>query len=223
MTPRPLDGPRLLLLTDRHRAAAAGHDLEEAVAAALDVGAPVVVLRDRDLPRDQRRALARRLRRRTAATGAQLWLGGDPDLAADVGADAVHLPAAAPVARAPGVAVTGRSCHGVDEVRGAVAAGLDHVTLSPVAPTPSKPGYGPALGPHGLAALVAAAGPLRTYALGGVVPADVATWLAAGVHGVAVLGGVLAAPDPARATRAVLAALDAARPPRAGTRPEESP
>lgn len=201
--------PRLVLLTDRHRAAAAGHDLEEAVAAALSAGAPVVVLRERDLPHADRRALALRIRRRADEVGAQLWLGGDPTLAAEVGADGVHLPSAAPVLRAPGVATTGRSCHDVDEVAAAVAAGLDHVTVSPVAPSASKPGHGPSLGPQGLATLAATAAPLRVYALGGVTAADVPRWLAAGADGVAVLGAILAAPDPAAATTRLVTALAA--------------
>lgn len=215
MTDAPL--PRLLLLTDRHRTAAAGHDLERAVAAALTAGVPAVVLRERDLPRAQRRALAQRLRRRTEEVGAELWLGGDPDLAVEVGADGVHLPAAAPPVRAPGLPTTGRSCHGADEVAAAVAARLDHVTVSPVAPTASKPGYGPALGAGGLTALAATAAPLPVYALGGVVAGDVDRWVAAGAYGVAVLGGILAAPDPGAATTRLLAALAAA--PAAAARP----
>ena len=204
--------PRLLLFTDRHRAASAGHDLEDALAAAVTAGAPVVVLRERDLPRPRRRALAQRLRRRTADAGAKLWLGGDPQLAAEVGADGVHLPAAAPVRRAAEVTTTGRSCHDPAEVAAAVAAGLDHVTVSPVAPTASKPGHGPGLGADGLAELAAGAAPLRVYALGGVTADDVRAWRLAGAHGVAVLGAVLAAPDPAAATRHLLAALDAGPP-----------
>lgn len=219
--PRPTRSPpRLLVLTDRHRAAAAGHTLEGALGAALDAGAPVVVLRERDLPRPQRARLAARVRERTALVGAQLWLGGDPELAREVGADGVHLPRHAPVVRAAGVAVTGRSCHDRDEVAAAVAAGLDHVTVSPVAPTASKPGYGPPLGAQGVAGLIAAAADLPVYALGGVGPADVATWRAVGAHGVAVLGAVLGASDPARATAALLDQLtasdDLAPTPRAG-------
>ena len=64
--------------------------------------------------------------------------------------------------------------------------------ISPVSPTPSKPGYGPALGPAGLAGLVTAGPP--AYALGGVRPADVVGCLAAGAHGVAVMGPIMRDP-----------------------------
>lgn len=201
------------MVSDRHRAHHAGHRLEAALTAALSAGADAVVLRERDLPRPQRAALALRLRTAADRNGGQLWLGGDPSLAVEVGADAVHLPASAPVARAAGVPRTGRSCHDVDEVRAAVAAQLDHVTVSPVAWTSSKPGHGPPLGPDGVADLAAAAaGRLRVYALGGVDAGGVATWLRAGADGVAVLGAVLAAADPAAATAELRAALDASGP-----------
>jgi len=79
-------------------------------------------------------------------------------------------------------------------VRAAGEEGCDYVTLSPVFATASKPGYGPALGPHGLSALtVETATPV--YALGGVHPPDVADCLAAGATGVAVMGPVMRTPQ----------------------------
>jgi thiamine-phosphate pyrophosphorylase len=73
------------------------------------------------------------------------------------------------------------------------AEGCDYVTISPVFATTSKPGYGPALGLEGLAALIPGAPP--SYALAGVGVADVAGCLAAGAHGVAVMGPVMRAPE----------------------------
>jgi thiamine-phosphate pyrophosphorylase len=90
----------------------------------------------------------------------------------------------------------------------AAAEGCDWVFVSPVFPTPSKPGYGPALGPDGLARLVAGGPP--AYALGGVRPGDVAACRAAGAAGIAVMGGVMADPG---SVRDHLAALAKAAPP----------
>jgi thiamine-phosphate pyrophosphorylase len=103
----------------------------------------------------------------------------------------VHLTAADPfpAVRPP---LVGRSCHSAADLARAAAEGCDWVTLSPFAPTPSKPGYGPALGPAGLAALVRGAPPV--LALGGVRPGDVAGCLAAGASGVAVMGPVMRDP-----------------------------
>lgn len=62
----------------------------------------------------------------------------------------IHLPAQGSVAEArrvlgPG-ALVGISAHSVEDVAAAVGAGAYYATLSPIFPTSSKPGYGPALG-----------------------------------------------------------------------------
>ncbi|NIQ52743.1 MAG: thiamine phosphate synthase, partial [Gemmatimonadetes bacterium] len=53
-------------------------------------------------------------------------------------------------------------------------------------------GYGPPLGPRALGGL-----PLPTFALGGVTPFNAADCMAAGAHGIAVMGTVMRARDPA--------------------------
>jgi thiamine-phosphate pyrophosphorylase len=230
--------PRLLVLTDRHRCAARGRSLREVVTAAVEAGAPAVLLREKDLPPHERHALAVELAPTIAAAGAQLIVASDAEVAADVGADGVHLAATDPVparagstvragstARAgstrhdgrssrpddpvelPAGTLIGRSCHDEVEVRAAVDAQLDYVTVSPVAPTASKPGYGPALDVPGLAQLAAVAGDLPVLALGGAGPDTVARWCAAGAAGVAVLGAVMGARDPAAVVRALLEEL----------------
>jgi hypothetical protein len=99
-----------------------------------------------------------------------------------------HLAAADPFPVERPVLV-GRSCHDRVELRQACREGCDYVLISPVFPTTSKPGYGPALGLAGLAGLVEDAPP--AWALGGVRPDDVAGCLRAGARGVAVMGPVM--------------------------------
>jgi thiamine-phosphate pyrophosphorylase len=119
---------------------------------------------------------------------------------------AVHLAARDPVpAERP--ALVGRSCHDAAELRAAAAEGCDYVTLSPVFASASKPGYGPALGLDGLATLVTAHAGTAVYALAGVRPDDVPGCLAAGAHGVAVMGTVMRDP---RTVEDYLAALSGA-------------
>jgi thiamine-phosphate pyrophosphorylase len=209
--------PALLVLTDRRMAAGAGHELTDVVAAAVDGGAPAVVLREKDLRGADRYALAIQLRAATAGTAA-LIVAGDPALARAVGADGVHLAADDPW---PGDAAAGlrigRSCHTSVELVAAATGGVAaYATFSPVFATTSKPGYGPALGIEGLAAgcraVVTVASPLAVYALGGIGPAQAGTCLAAGAAGVAVMGAVMRADDPRGTVRNMMCELGAARP-----------
>lgn len=185
MTPPP---PRLLVLTDRTRCAG---PLVDTVAAAVDAGARAVVLREKDLPEAERDRLGAELAAVLAPVGGLLVRAGAAG--APAAHPAVHLAAADPFPL-PRPELVGRSCHSAAELDRAAAEGCDWVMLSPVFPTPSKPGYGPALGPAGLAALLAGRTGPRVYALGGARPADVGACLAAGAHGVAVMGPVMRDP-----------------------------
>ncbi len=175
--------PRLLVLTDRTQCSG---PLTDVVRAAVDAGARGVVLREKDLPYAERARLADALRAVLDPVGGVLVVADGPG-------DAVHLSSSEPMpSRRP--AVVGRSCHDALELARAAGEGCDYVTLSPVFVSASKPGYGPALGLAGFAGLVAAyAGP-PPYALGGVLPAQIAGCLAAGAHGVAVMGAVMRQP-----------------------------
>ncbi len=103
--------------------------------------------------------------------------------------------------------LTGLSAHSLGDVRAATAAGLSYVTLSPIFPTASKPSYGPAIGLDGLRE--AAEIGLPVVALGGVTPENAGACREAGAAGVAVMGGIMRARDPAAVTRGLLAALKA--------------
>ncbi|GIF73818.1 thiamine phosphate synthase [Asanoa siamensis] len=169
--------PRLLVLTDRTQCAG---PLVETVAAAVAAGARAVLLREKDLPAAARESLAASLSGILSPVGGTLLVAGTAHLAARDPFPAMRPP------------VLGRSCHDAAEVAAARAEGCDYVTVSPVFPTASKPGYGPALGPAGLGALVADAPPV--FALGGIRPTDVRACRAAGAYGVAVMGGVMRDP-----------------------------
>ena len=180
----PVALPRLLVLTDRTQSR---RPLVETVAAAVEGGVRGVVLREKDLPTQQRQTLAEQLGRVLAPVGGVLIAASRP-----VGpARGVHLAAPDPPVEAP---VVGRSCHNAAEVD--AASDVDYVTVSPVFATASKPGYGPPLGLDGLRALCART-PVKVYALGGVTRENAASCLNAGAAGVAVMGAVMRADDPA--------------------------
>jgi thiamine-phosphate pyrophosphorylase len=189
----------VVVLTDRRLAA---RPLVEVVEAAIRGGASWVVLREKDLGYGERRALAAKLRA-VVPPGRLVIAGPDP-----LGGDAVHLSATDPVP--PHVGLVGRSSHGIPRL-----STEDYVTLSPIYPTATKPGYGPALGPSKAALL---AGAVPWLALGGVdSPRRVAECVAAGAAGVAVLGAVMRASDPESVTRELARAYaQALAKPRAG-------
>jgi thiamine-phosphate pyrophosphorylase len=194
--------PALLLVTDRH--ATAGRDLETVVVRALDAGLPAVQLRDRDLPGRMLFALADRLRVATRRTGALFFVNDRVDVARAVDADGVQVGASTlPVDVARTLltrgALVGESTHAIDEIR---ATRADFVVFGPVYDTPSKRVYGPPQGDRIHEALAASLVPL--IAIGGIESANADPLRAAGVHGFAVIRAILAAPDPAAATRALL-------------------
>ncbi|MEV0000950.1 thiamine phosphate synthase [Micromonospora sp. NPDC050980] len=178
-----------MVLTDRRAVQGA---LVEVVAGAVGGGVRWVVLREKDLPRAERLALAVELRAILADVDGTLVVAG-PD---PLDGDAVHLPAAGPYPP-PAAGLVGRSCHDTAEL--ARLTTEHYVTLSPVYETRTKPGYGPALRPAGLAAL-AKASPVPVLALGGIAtPAHISACVRAGASGVAVLGAIMRAGDPKEA------------------------
>jgi thiamine monophosphate synthase len=195
VTPGGLELPGgLVLLTDRRLASGS---LIRVVARAIRGGAAWVILRERDLPYAERRALAITIRD-LLPPGRLIVAGPDP-----LGADAVHLSETDPLPAA-GVSLVGRSCHGAPEL-----SIEDYATLSPIYPTESKPGYGPALGPSAAAAL---AGETPWLALGGIDSPDRAAACAeAGARGIAVMGAIMRAPDPEAAARTLASAFGATR------------
>jgi thiamine-phosphate pyrophosphorylase len=196
---------RLLVITDRKGAT---QPLEEVVAAVLRGGCRWLSLREKDLGHEERLALLHRIVALARPFGATISVHGDIEAAAATGVG-VHLPAGGSPAQARARlgegALIGLSVHSARESAAAHPA-ADYVTLSPIFPSISKPGYGPALGTQGLAEAVAGAR-VPIVALGGVTADNLAQCLAAGAAAVAVMGSVMAAADPEAATAALVQAL----------------
>jgi thiamine-phosphate pyrophosphorylase len=174
-----------------------------------------VWVREKASPPRERRALVERLAAIVRAAGA--CLVASPGPGSDL-ADAYQLGAGATVPEDG--KPFGRSCHDMAELDRAVREGCSWATVSPVFVSASKPGYGPALGLGGLAAMVAAVQPAPgapadrpapgVLALGGVTSANAAHCLGAGASGVVVMGAVMAAADVAVEVERILACLEVA-------------
>ncbi|MFC5727563.1 thiamine phosphate synthase [Nocardioides vastitatis] len=182
--------PRLLVLTDRSQLPL-GRSLRAVLTLCVEAGLTHVVLREPDLADEQRARLAADL----GASGLAVIAAHRPV----PGSAGRHLAADQPAPDAQTVAAWGRSCHSAPDIAAAAREGAQWATLSPYAPTLSKPGYGP---PQPAAAF--AGHDIPVYALGGVSAANAAAARAAGAHGVAVMGAVMRAPDPAGVVAALL-------------------
>ncbi|HET9072337.1 MAG TPA: thiamine phosphate synthase, partial [Acidimicrobiales bacterium] len=125
----------------------------------------------------------------------------------------VHLGAEdLPVARARAVAgpglVIGATVRDPASARAAVADGASYLGTGPAFATGTKQGLPRPIGVEGVAA-VCAASDVPVIAIGGVTAERVGPLLAAGAHGVAVVGALSDAVDPRAAARSMLAALAA--------------
>jgi thiamine-phosphate diphosphorylase len=148
---------------------------------------------------------------RVRDAGGRPLLNGSTQEARELVADGVHWPEALIPARREtdaGPLRVGASVHSLLAARRAVDAGADFLVFGPVFDPGSKPGHG--VGLEALAQIAACAG-RPVLAVGGVRPDRVAACRAAGAQGVAVVSGVLRAPDPLRAIESYLAAWSAAQ------------
>ncbi|MFN0101045.1 MAG: thiamine phosphate synthase [Bryobacteraceae bacterium] len=144
-----------------------------------------IQVREKDMPARALTELVQRL----SGLGPKIIVNTRLDVALAAGAHGVHLPARS-VAPSRLRALTGAgfligvSCHSILETEWAEAEGADYVYLGPIFPSPSKPGYGPALG---VEALREACGRVRipVLALGGVDESRAAECVAAGAAGFA--------------------------------------
>ena len=191
--------PPLYLIADR--ATCGDRPMLDVLARALDAGMRLVQLREKNLDRDVLEALAEQVLSLTARYDAMLLINAAADIAVKLGAHGVHLPGGAlPRAVRDRIGpsfLIGYSTHTCAELD--CADGADFVTYSPIFTPGSKPGYdGVEAGLAGLANAVAHSR-LPVYALGGITPSRAAKCRTTGCAGVAVMSGILAARDPARA------------------------
>ena len=202
--------PCLALVTDRRLCQTLS--LEEAVAQAVDGGANLVQLREKDLPSNELLALADKLR--AVTLGRSLFLVNDRlDVALACAADGVHLPEqglplAAARRLAPETFIVGRSVHSVAEAVRAQEEGADYVQVGSIFASRSHPDQ-PAAG-LALLEATAAAVTIPILAVGGITAANVGEVMQVGASGAAVISAVLGAPSPREAARALAQAMAAA-------------
>ena len=197
----------LYLCVDRR---AATGDLEHFLDQVLSAGVDLVQLRDKDATPDELRAASAVFRDAADRTGALFILNDDAKLAAEVGADGVHVgqddlhPDEARAIVGPD-RIVGWSTHAVVEVDAAVATGCDYFAVGPVHATPTKQGRPPiGLDPVRHAAAV---GDRPWFVTGAMRVETAPAVLEAGARRIVVVRALTEAADPAAATSALVALL----------------
>lgn len=201
--------PRLIALSPGDLDPGTMRPFLAALEMALEAGLPGLLLREPRLSDREYLALAHLVNEQRGRRAAWFAVHDRAHLAGELRADAVHLsfrslrPGEVRAWLDPRIAI-GLSTHAGDEP--ASWARADYLFHGPLHPTPAKPH---ALAPIGLSGLERAVGLVAcpVLALGGVRPTDMGPLRERGLHGAAVLSGILGAEDPARATLAYLEAL----------------
>ena len=180
---------------------------ERCCEAAVKAGVRMVQLRMKDAPRDEVVAVGRALRRITAGTQTLFVVNDDPSVAAEVGADGVHvgqgdMPPAEVRAKFPSLRVVGLSTHNPEQAAKAAREPVDYVGVGPVYATPTKKIPDPTLGLETMGRMVASV-PFAAVAIGGIGAETLPAVLAAGARTFAVVRAVCASDDPYAAIRAL--------------------
>lgn len=200
---------RLIVITDP--ALAAPRSIEEVVDEALTAGARAIQLRDKTATARSLLDQALRLREQTRKWGALLIINDRFDVALASEADGVHLgPDDLPVravrrATPPGFLI-GASTDDPTIAQDLEAAGADYIGCGTVFPTSTKEDAGEAIGIAGLVRVVAAVA-IPVVGIGGITPERARQVVReSGAAGVATIGAVMAANDPAAAVRRIIGA-----------------
>ncbi len=182
-----------------------GKDYAELTEAVIRGGARLIQLREKEQEARWMVEKARVIRDICRKHGALFIVNDRVDVAADAGADGVHIgqedisPQVVRAILGPGK-IVGVSAANLEEALAAVEAGADYIGFGPVYPTKTKDCKAAPSGPSFLAEVVSKVS-VPVFAIGGITPENTVPLLEAGAAGVAVISAVLGAPDPEAAAR----------------------
>ena len=203
----------LYLVTDR--GLARGRSTFEIVKAAVDGGATVVQLREKDCPTLEFIEQALAIKDLLQARRIPLIINDRLDVAQAVRADGVHLGQTdMPLDMAKGILgdsmLIGISAESIEDAIAAEKGGADYLGVSPIYATPPKTDTAPPLGLAGLRQIRKAVR-LPLVGIGGLNRENSADVIHSGADGVAVVSAIVAADDPEAAARTLRQIIEEAR------------
>lgn len=168
--------------------------------AAVRAGVKIIQLRMKHATREDILREGREMRRVTEGTGTLFIVNDDPAIAAEVGADGVHvgqddMSPSEVRTRFPMLKVVGLSTHNIDQVKASVSQPIDYIGVGPVYATPTKDIPDPTLGLDAMARMIAAAAH-PAVAIGGIDATRLKDVIAAGARNYAVVRAVCQSQDP---------------------------
>ena len=180
--------------------------------ALIDGGVRIIQLRAKGKELPLVKAWAIEMQTICRERGAIFVLNDYPDMAAEIGADAVHVGqdggSLADVRKivGPGVLV-GRSTHSLEQAQQAKREGADYIGFGPLYPTGTKPGR-PSIGLQDIAAAQEYAGDMPMFCIGGINGATLPAVLQAGAKRVVIVSWLLQQADIVQAAQAVIRELE---------------
>ena len=186
--------------------------MEKVAADLLAGGVDILQLRAKGIPLETVSNVAVKIIPLCRMAGVPFILNDHPELAAELGADGVHIGqddgAIYEVRSKIGAdMIIGRSTHSLAQARQALADGADYIGFGPLFPTPTKAGR-PAIGLGDIAEMEREVGSkVPAFCIGGIKPENLAEIIASGARRCVVVSHLLTAPDISAATFAVKSAM----------------
>lgn len=175
----------------------------ECAKAAVKAGVKIIQLRMKHCAREEIVAMAREVREVTRGTETLFIVNDDPSIAAEVGADGVHvgqddMSVAEVRARYPELKIVGLSTHNPKQALDAIAQKPDYIGCGPVWATPTKDIPDPTLGVE-TAVKMANSVPFPAVCIGGIDFERLPELLKAGAKNYSVVRAVCASDNPYQA------------------------
>ena len=185
--------------------------IEARTHALIDGGVRIIQLRAKGVRQELVREWAIAMQRICRERQAIFVLNDYPEMAAEIGADAVHVGQdGGPLAEVrrivgPGV-IVGRSTHSPEQALEALREGADYIGFGPLFPTGTKPGRA-SIGLQDIATVQQTVGSMPMFCIGGINGSTLPQVLSAGAQRVVIVSWLLQQSDIATAAKEVIQSI----------------